>query len=118
MAGRKSFTPKETLNAEQSVRDAWEKAGAVTLEGPLAVKIDVYFPRPKAHFNSKGELKPNAPAWVTKRPDGDNILKLVTDALNEYAWKDDSFIAQALVIKRYPKCEPWHPRMVIYATVI
>jgi len=37
----------------------------------------------------------------TSRPDGDNYLKLVQDALNGVAYKDDSQIVDARVIKRY-----------------
>lgn len=37
----------------------------------------------------------------TSRPDGDNYLKLVQDALNGVAYKDDSQIVDSRVIKRY-----------------
>lgn len=37
----------------------------------------------------------------TSRPDGDNYLKLAQDALNEVAWRDDSQVVDARVIKLY-----------------
>ena len=40
-----------------------------------------------------------------KTPDGDNILKIVCDALNGLAWKDDTQVAEMTVRKRYSKTE-------------
>ncbi len=37
----------------------------------------------------------------TKRPDWDNIGKIVSDALNELAYHDDSYIVDARVRKWY-----------------
>lgn len=44
-----------------------------------------------------------------KRPDVDNLLKLVCDALNGVAWKDDSDIASIFAVKGYSE----HPRTEI-----
>ena len=38
---------------------------------------------------------------MIKRPDVDNLLKLVCDALNGVAWKDDSDIASTFAVKGY-----------------
>lgn len=42
-----------------------------------------------------GEIKP------TKRPDADNILKIVQDGLNGVAYPDDKSITDSRVVKRY-----------------
>ena len=39
--------------------------------------------------------------WPTKRPDGDNVLKLVADALNGVAYEDDSQIVYMTIKKEY-----------------
>jgi len=39
--------------------------------------------------------------WHTARPDGDNILKIVCDALNEILWLDDSQVCLAKISKKY-----------------
>ena len=36
-----------------------------------------------------------------KKPDADNILKAVCDALNGFAWKDDAQVIEAHVRKVY-----------------
>jgi Holliday junction resolvase RusA-like endonuclease len=40
-------------------------------------------------------------AWHTGKPDADNILKAVCDALNGIVWHDDSQVAFARVLKQY-----------------
>lgn len=37
----------------------------------------------------------------TKKPDFDNIAKVVCDALNKVAYYDDSQIAESIVMKRW-----------------
>lgn len=53
-----------------------------------------YFPRPKAHFNSKGALKPNAPAYVAKTPDLSKLQRSTEDAMTGIVYRDDSQIVQ------------------------
>jgi len=70
--------------------------------GPLCVNLTFYFPRPKNHFNSKGELKPTAPKWHTAKPDRDNLDKSVLDALTNLGiWGDDKQVCDGRVKKYY-----------------
>ena len=46
-------------------------------------------PRPK---NKVWKRKPMPRYWHTKRPDLDNLVKAVLDALNGLAWRDDAQI--------------------------
>ena len=39
----------------------------------------------------------------TKKPDWDNIGKIVSDALNKFAFKDDSQITDVRIFKKYAK---------------
>ena len=43
----------------------------------------------------KGNIRP------TKKPDCDNVLKIVADSLNQIAYKDDSQIVETSVKKYY-----------------
>lgn len=40
-----------------------------------------------------------------KKPDGDNILKIVCDALNGLAYKDDTQVSDMIIRKRYGRDE-------------
>lgn len=72
------------------------------LSAPLSVTLEFYFPRPKAHFRSNGELKPTAPIWHSGKPDRDNCEKAVTDALKLLGmFEDDGQICDGRVSKEY-----------------
>lgn len=72
------------------------------MTGPLYLSLIFFLPRPKGHFNSKGQLKPAAPDWHTSRGDFDNYAKAVCDALTQIGmWHDDAQISAALIEKRY-----------------
>ena len=71
------------------------------LRGPVWLKVFAFFPRPKYYYRANGELKKDAPTAQSKRPDCDNILKFVADALNGIFWTDDAQICNASVYKAY-----------------
>lgn len=85
-----------------------------------ALKVDVVFhmPRPKSHYGTgrnASVLKPAAPTIChTKKPDIDNLRKLLMDALTGILWKDDCIICQGEPIKRYSA----NPRTEIYIKVL
>ncbi len=79
--------------------------GAPPLEGPVIVEMAFLFPRPKAHYTSKG-LRPNAPEYHTSKPDASKLVRSVEDAMNAIVFKDDSAIAVVLATKRYTEGTP------------
>lgn len=97
------YTPKTADDWKLFIRDAANKAwDKVPWTGPLCVNVTFYFPRPKAHFNSKGVLKPNAPKFHVSKPDRDNCDKGCLDALtNLGVWKDDSQVCDGRIQKLY-----------------
>jgi hypothetical protein len=77
-------------------------------DGPLVASFRFYVPRPKCHYNSKGELKANAPAFVTKKPDVLKLARAVEDALTGIVYRDDSQIVIENISKHYgepARCE-------------
>lgn len=62
------------------------------LREALHVTLVFHYPHLKSHYNSKGELKASAPRRKTTKPDPDNLIKLVLDALNGVFWSDDAII--------------------------
>tara|TARA_R110000868_G_scaffold411042_1_gene701505 strand:- start:44 stop:541 length:498 start_codon:yes stop_codon:yes gene_type:complete len=101
------YTPKSADDWKMIVRNearrAWEQSGNTTpWEGPLRVDLTFYFPRPKNHFRSNGELKPSAPMWHTAKPDRDNADKSVLDALTNLGiWGDDKQACDGRIRKIY-----------------
>ena len=84
-------------------RDALQHDWSGPSRAPFAVRMQFFFTRPKSHFTSKGALNPRAPASHTKRPDIDNLVKAVMDAVTdtELFWFDDSQVVELLVSKSW-----------------
>ena len=105
------YTPKTADDWKMIVRNEAEKAwslsgqkqiGSGQWEGPLRVDLTFYFPRPKSHFRSNGELKPSSPTWHTTKPDRDNSDKAVLDALTNLGiWSDDKQVCDGRIQKLY-----------------
>lgn len=84
----------------QAVAAAAIEAGLKALDGPVAVDITFYLPRPKGHFGARG-LKASAPAFPIVKPDADKVLRAVLDALTGVGYRDDSQVVHAVSGKRY-----------------
>lgn len=88
------FTPAKQRSAMGVVKLFCQRAmqGAAPMEGPIELSISAYYLRPKS--------KPRA-VWKTSRPDADNLSKLLKDALNTVAWRDDAQVVSLHVWKQY-----------------
>jgi len=74
------------------------------LEVPISMSLMFYIARPKAHYRTgkySNLLKNTSPTWCIKRPDIDNYIKLVLDALNGVFYKDDSQVCVVNALKAY-----------------
>ena len=63
-----------------------------------------YFKRPKAHYKTGKNsncLRDDAPEYHSSRPDIDNLVKLVGDALNGIFFIDDALISRVTAHKLY-----------------
>ncbi len=98
-----TYTPKETVNYETLVKEIyWNKYPTEKLlEGPVRATITAYMPIPKSTSKKKKALMLERKILPTKKPDWDNIGKIVTDALNEIAYYDDKQIISCTVEKYY-----------------
>lgn len=96
-----TYTPKETLDYEEKFSKAWKEKGYPKLEGPVQVEVyaSMYIPKntskKQRELMLKGEIKP------TKKPDIDNISKVVLDAINGVAWTDDNQVVVCYTRKLY-----------------
>tara|TARA_R110002126_G_scaffold9539_7_gene43028 strand:+ start:2447 stop:2938 length:492 start_codon:yes stop_codon:yes gene_type:complete len=68
------------------------------MELPVTLEVEFQIKRPKDMCGTRfsGEKIPH-----TKKPDADNLLKAVMDALNKVAWNDDSQVICAKSSKFY-----------------
>jgi Holliday junction resolvase RusA-like endonuclease len=93
----RAYTPVKTRNAEAeiciAIREHVMKLGSFDAGVPLVLDATFYILKPKS--KSKKVLMP-----VT-RPDVDNYVKTLLDALNKYVIPDDSQVVTLRVRKRY-----------------
>ena len=98
------YTPAKTKNYEETVKWCYQMAahGARFPDNePLSMLVVAYRPIPKSESAKKKSLmRAGAERPITK-PDWDNVGKIVSDALNGIAYRDDSQIVDARVVKRY-----------------
>jgi len=66
---------------------------------PVSVQIECHMPIPKS-WSSKRKLNAVSKPHVS-RPDLDNILKFIGDALNGVLWQDDCLIYRFVISKFY-----------------
>ena len=105
-----TYTPKETVNYETLVREMYIIGNyGKQLEGALEMIVDAHFPIPKVTSKKKREQMSDYGILPTKKPDCDNILKIIADALNGLAYHDDSQIVTAQVTKVYSD----YPKVVV-----
>ena len=98
-----AYTPKKTVAYETFIRElfAVNYSDFEPLTGPLEVMVSAFFPIPKGTSKKNRALMEAGTLRRDKRPDADNVLKIITDALNGCAFMDDGQIVQACVEKLY-----------------
>ena len=106
-----AFTPNKTRAYEEIVRLHAMQAmrGKKMLTGPIGIRVTAYFPIPKSFTKTKKEQAISGSLRHTKKPDWDNVGKIVSDALNGVVYRDDAVVADATVSKRYGV----EPRVVV-----
>ena len=99
----RAYTPEKTASYENLVAMAAHDAmkGKSLILGAADVTVRMYVSVPSSWSKKKiiaalaGEIRP-----ITK-PDMDNVVKGIFDAMNGIVWKDDSQVTDCSVIKRY-----------------
>ena len=93
-----AYTPGRTKAAEDTIAKYWMQFGGAACfvgEPPLKMLVEAFFVRPKGTKR----------IFPTVKPDADNILKLVEDALNGLAYLDDKQLVDVRCTKRYANME-------------
>ena len=99
----KVYTPQKTAEFENIVRNQATILfkNQPLFETPIQVNLIAYFPIPKSFNKRQKQQALNNEIFPTKKPDIDNIVKVVLDSMNKFAFKDDNQITKLDVEKRY-----------------
>lgn len=98
-----TYTPEKTINYENLVKMSFlQKYQEPTLiDEPVIVGIKAYFGMPKSTSVKKREKMLRGKIVPTKKPDMDNIAKIILDSLNGLAYLDDKQVVLLTVWKRF-----------------
>lgn len=111
----RAYTPAKTVTYENFIKLCYmdARSGYVGTEA-LKMAISAYYPIPqswsftKAQKAVSGEIKPCV------KPDADNVIKIVADALNKVAYPDDNVLVEIIFKKFYGE----YPRLEIEITEV
>ena len=113
----KTYTPDKTVSYENLVKLMYQQAAKGKMfseEEALDVRIIAYYEIPKSISKKKRKAMLEHRLRPTKKPDWDNIGKIVCDSLNKVAYHDDSAVVDAQVRKFYSE----NPRVDVTIRVV
>lgn len=107
-----AYTPKYTVQYENLVKLYYEQAAHGEMfpeDAMLDVRIFAFYEIPKSTSKKRRADMLANKIRPTKKPDFDNIGKIICDSLNLVAYHDDSSVVDAQVRKFYSE----QPRVVV-----
>ena len=106
-----TYTPADTAKYERMVRamflSRYPRAEQIGKDIPVRAKINAFYKIPDSAGKGKKQLMKAGLIRPTKKPDTDNIAKILLDALNGYAYHDDAQVVELEVKKLYAQSEPY-----------
>lgn len=105
----RAITPEKTANYETLVKLSFQEqcpdAVPFPKDVPLYVIVNAFFSIPKSASKKKAEAMRDCAIRPTKKPDCDNLAKIICDALNGIAYYDDSQVV-TLEVRKFYSDEP------------
>lgn len=99
-----AITPKDTVNYETLVKMEYTQACGEQMfpdDAMLDMRIKAYYSIPKSASKKRHAAMLGGDIRPTKKPDMDNVIKIIADALNKIAYRDDTQIVDCQVRKFY-----------------
>jgi Holliday junction resolvase RusA-like endonuclease len=111
-----AYTPQKTKDAEELIAAAYRatSGGCIPKGVPVELGVTAHFPIPKSFSQKKRDAVLDSEILPTKKPDADNILKLVADALSGVAYEDDAQVVRMEVLKEYTALDDGYIEIEIF----
>ena len=105
--GGRAITPPRTRAYESYISWEYTRQCNIYFSARYALKMDIkaFFKIPKSTSKKQKERMLTGEIRPTKKPDMDNIVKAVADALNGIAYEDDKQIIECSIKKYYTEKE-------------
>lgn len=98
----RSITPQQTKSYEDLIRWSYKAAGGRYMgENLIKVEIKAFYEIPQSWSKKKKAAAMAGAIRPTTKPDCDNIIKIVLDALNGVAYYDDKQVISVSCEKHY-----------------
>ena len=108
----KTYTPDKTVSYENLVKIEYRrqcKDYMFEKGRPVDIRILAYYPIPKSVSKKKQTMMIANELRPMKKPDTDNVVKVILDSLNQIAYHDDVQAVDCQVRKFYSE----NPRVVV-----
>jgi len=106
-----TFTPKKTVQYERNVRTSYKSIIRHKFEPkvPLQAEITAFYKIPQSASKKAKKKMLNGELLPTIKPDADNVIKIIFDALNRVCYHDDSQICKIIFEKKFSE----NPRVTV-----
>lgn len=94
----RAVTPEKTVLYENLIKTLYR---GPQFDGPVAMEIRAFYTIPKSTTKKNRQLMIDGLYRPCKKPDADNVIKVVADALNGIAYRDDAQVVQVVCAKFY-----------------
>ena len=105
-----AYTPEKTASYENLVKIAAHEAmsGNKMIEGAAAARIFLFVTPPASWSMKKKACALNDEIFPTAKPDLDNCVKIIFDAMNQIVFNDDKQVVSLQVQKRFSETASVH----------
>lgn len=100
---RGTYTPAKTVNYETYIKELFvvNHPDFEPMTGAVGFRIAMYLGIPASQSKKKKDLMAIGTIKPKKMPDVDNVLKIIMDALEGLAYRNDSQVTSAYIHKRW-----------------
>ena len=96
-----AFTPKKTSDYEKLVATCYKQQDGRYHLKPLRAVLTIFYSIPISYTKKRIYAIKNGRELPCKKPDIDNVIKIILDALNGIAYKDDCQVVEVIAVKKY-----------------
>lgn len=101
------YTPRKTVQYERQIAESYIEAGGkcIARDCYVSVTVTAFFAIPKSYTKGRRLACKHNVNRPDKKPDMDNILKVVLDGLNRVAYEDDKQVVELIGRKYYTESD-------------
>lgn len=98
-----TYTDKKTASFENLVKIKAQEAMAdrPAIDGPVQVSVGIFVTPPASWSQKKQRQALDGKILPTSKPDIDNVIKGIFDAMNDIVWRDDKQVVSVSAFKLY-----------------